>query len=170
VQTNYTSSLNGNFITLTDTGGNATHYGQVNLEVLNDITVLLFNVIVTSETRTIFDQSIDWCKMFADQRGGFIANILRRYSLLLDEKLLKCPIKKGKYVYLAAREVDFLNDPKLKEKFPSFIPAQGKYTMIITGKTVWRKKMVLLSKTFQTYEFCKNGNCSETSCKSFCVG
>jgi hypothetical protein len=153
VQTNYSNSWNRNFLIMTECPGNSTHYGPVTLDVMADIPVVLVNIIVESENRKFLDHTVKACQLFNGQRVGFIANLYKNYVKLVDKRLFRCPIKKGKYVLLAAREFDFFNIMKITGDVPSFIPTRGKYFIKFNGRTVLGKKTINLYKSTESYEF-----------------
>jgi Protein of unknown function (DUF1091) len=131
---------------------NATHYGATIVEVLMDLRVVFVNYKVESGIKEILDQTIDVCKVFKRPRG-LTQSMLQSYKKFMDLGLFKCPIKKGKYFAVKAREKDFLENLELEGNFPNFIPLKGNYTFRYQVWTIVQKKKVNLIAGFDRFEF-----------------
>lgn len=152
VKTNYTQEINKDYAILNSLPWNSTHYGPVVVEILKDINSYLYNIKVESGSRTVLDVTFNLCKVFKLRRG-FFKDITQNFIKLMDEKLLSCPIKKGKYVCIGAREIDFLNTMNVSDTIPRFIPSIGKYVMQIEGRTIVNRKSVSLFNATEWFEF-----------------
>lgn len=72
---------------------------------------------------------------------------------LMDQRLFKCPLKKGKYVLVSGRSRDYLKIININEDFPAMMPLSGKYYLMGKIRTVVDRKFVSLINFTEVFEF-----------------
>lgn len=116
------------------------------MEVFQDITNLKFQISAETPERVLYDQSIDFCKWRMNPRINFFISAFEAMTKIYNQDLLKCPVKKGIYVFaetrLQMKEIE-------RNRMPLFVPITGNITV---KKTVYTKVGRIMEKVFNDSE------------------
>ena len=107
--------------------------------------------ILRSSERTYIDQTINVCTWINNRKASFVISFFKQFlEKHVNPDLLKCPVKKGKYLLLDSRK-----KPASSDDFgglPLFVPAKGLFNFTISFKTKIRKQTKLVFKWSQNFE------------------
>jgi hypothetical protein len=97
--------------------------------------------------------NVNFCKWMKNPRVGYIITIFKHFFQdFLDPKMLECPVKKGKYVFMKAREL--FSGVKANGGFlPTGFLLQGNVTFTVIIKGRIDNKMQLLARIVEILEF-----------------
>lgn len=98
------------------------------------------------------EQTLNVCQL-VKRAKGFTFNVIKNFLGYFDLRLITCPVKKGNYVGLRARNRSFLNDHKLLDNLPSLIRMEGELQFHHWSWTMKDKKQVSLMNGTSVYVF-----------------
>jgi hypothetical protein len=149
-------NLNKNLLKFTFGTANATHTGEVWIDILSDLdNIQLFIQLDPYDNNeqngnVRMKYTIDCCRIDADKSGNWFANIaMNEIKSGINTDAFKCPLQTGKYL---------LHSPSLIEKeaivnVPAFLPQVMKMSFVETLKARVKGKLVelfILSRVLET--------------------
>jgi Protein of unknown function (DUF1091) len=144
--------FNSEFLRVTHNLHNQTHLGAIRAEIFKDLPNLYFQFKSEIKGKRPIEFFVNLCKWMKNRR----ANTLILFWTNFFENFMdpfECPIKKGNYTILDARD-NHLNDKSVEGIAPIFFAMKGNnVTLTLTFKAKIAKKMELLYQSIEVFRF-----------------
>lgn len=128
---------------------NETHSGEITVDVFQELPVVFFRIIAENPKQKFIDQTVNFCKWCKSRHTNFLIKMFTNYyEKYSNPELMECPIKKGFYIILKAREII----TKPHDFLPSLLPLKGNITLILSLKVRIAGKTQDLSRSTKIYE------------------